>query len=184
MTNDEQTAGFTLIELMITLVIGMVILAGLSSVFVNNSRLSNTLADRTERMGDLYTVSHIMQTELRSAQAALTTITQGMPTRITYTPAGSNCPAGYFEYRKKPGVTPAYYELTWKRPENNDGTCNNGTAQQVIRDLDPVNGMVVTALGTNPYANAFLNIDLYSLYQDQNQAQRTVSLSFKVWSRN
>jgi hypothetical protein len=39
-----------------------------------------------------------------------------------------------------------------------------------------------TGVGVNPYS--FLNIDLYSLYTSPDKEIKTVSLSFKVWSRN
>ncbi len=180
----ETMRGFTLIELMITMVIGMVILTGVTSTFVHNSRMATMLADRTERMGDLYTVSHVMQRELRAAQGALTTLTQGATTVIDYYTAGSNC-HGFFEYRPIPNSQPPDYEIRWKRAEKTTtNTCNQGVAQQLMRGLDPVNGMLVTPLGANPYANAFLGIDLYAMYNDTDKQSRTVSLSFKVWSRN
>jgi|UPI00037E262A prepilin-type N-terminal cleavage/methylation domain-containing protein len=181
----HNARGFTMIELMITMVIGMVILAGAVSLFVNNTRLATTLADRTERLGDLYTASHIIQTELRSAQGNLTSVVNAGPvTTVTYTPIDSIC-TGFFEYRQYPNSVPPYYEIRWKRPISvTTGLCNNGFAQQLIRDLDPVNGMVVTPLGVNPYTASFLNIDLYSLYTDPDKNLKTVSLSFKIWSRN
>jgi len=182
-SHNYNALGFTMIELMITMVIGMVVLAGVSSLFVNNTRIAATLAERTERLGDLYTASHIMQTELRGAQGNLTTVTNTAGvTTLSYTPIDSTC-VGYFEYKTIAGSAPPRFDIKWRRPVTNAGTCGV-LAQQLIRDLDPTNGMVVTALGTNPYANAFLNIDLYSLYTDPDRNLKTVSLSFKIWSRN
>jgi len=181
MANDSSARGFTLVELMITLVIGLVVLAGVVSVFIGNTRLSTALADRTERLGDLYIASHIMQTELRGAQSVLTTIPTAL--RINYTPVDSAC-AGYFSYRTNP-TTATIHEIIWKRPEKADGTCNLGAAQQLIRDLDPVKGMAVAALNSDAYGNpVLLGVDLYSEYLNQDHSTKTISLSFKVWIRN
>ncbi len=194
MTNDSSTRGFTLVELMITLVIGMVVLAGVISVFISNTRLSASLADRTERLGDLYTASHIMQTELRGAQKA--SIILSGNNKITYTPLDPYCttllglpaPAqGSFTYQtKNPNTANAISQIAWKRPTRRDGIyCNNGAAQELIRNLDPVIGMIVSQL--NPVADPYkslLGIDLYSVYTNPNQATKTIALSFKVWVRN
>jgi len=182
-SHNYNARGFTMIELMITMVIGMVILAGVTSLFINNTRIAATLADRTERLGDLYTASHIMQTELRAAQGGATTLSNaGGVTTLNYTPIDSSC-VGHFEYKTIAGSAPPRFDIKWLRPVTNAGTCGV-LAQQLIRDLDPTNGMVVTGLGgvTNPYS--FLNIDLYSLYNDRDKNLKTVSLSFKIWSRN
>lgn len=174
---DVDEAGFTLIELMITTVIGMVVLAGVSSMFVSNTRLATSLADRTERLGDLYISSHIMQAALRNAQASQTVITQGPPLKLAYTPVDSIC-VGYFEY--KAAASPRTdYIIRWHRPEKLDGTCNNGNPQELIRNLPASNGMAVVDDGTG-----LLSIDLSSNYENPSQETKTVSLSFKVWSRN
>ncbi|MDQ6974979.1 MAG: prepilin-type N-terminal cleavage/methylation domain-containing protein [Mariprofundaceae bacterium] len=188
MQYDSSSRGFTLIELMITLVIGLVLLAGVLSVFIGNTRLSAALADRTERLGDLYTASHIMQTELRRAQSTATSIPAGSTSTITYTPADSTC-VGSFTFRANP-TTATVHEIAWKRPEKvpgpgvPPGTCNNNTAQ-LIRDLDPTKGMSISALTSDIYGNpVLLGVDLYSLYFNQDHVTKTVSLSFKVWIRN
>jgi len=193
--NKHHTRGFTMIELMITMVIGMVVLAGVVSLFINNTRLAATLADRTERLGDLYTASHIIQTEMRSAQGRLTTLASGGGvTTLTYTPVdpeldpttGASC-GGHFEYKTITNSNPPRFDIKWLRPgiSTTTGSCKI-QSQQLIRDLDPTNGMIVrglaTVAGVNPYS--FLNIDLYSLYADPERNSKTVSLSFKVWSRN
>jgi prepilin-type N-terminal cleavage/methylation domain-containing protein len=61
--------GFTLIEMMVAISLGLVILAGITTVFSSMSKTSNALSSRTQRMSDLYLVSQIMQADLRESAA-------------------------------------------------------------------------------------------------------------------
>ena len=67
---DQGSCGFTLIEMLVGMTMGLLILAGLSSMFVSMNDASRTVSSRNDQMGDLYLASHIMQAELRGSQAS------------------------------------------------------------------------------------------------------------------
>jgi prepilin-type N-terminal cleavage/methylation domain-containing protein len=157
--------GFTLIELLVSMGIGMVILLGLTVMFTSNARVSSAVALRTERMGDLYLASQIMQNELRNAKSG--TISWSSNT-LSYTDQDGN--TGQFQYQYTSND-----RIYWKRP----GYTN---FEEMMRDLESTgSGMTVTSSGTSPKV---WTITLKSDYQDENQKTKTLALSFKVWARN
>lgn len=164
MMSPPRTAqqGFTLIELMVSMAIGLVILLGMMMMFTSNTRISNSMASRTERLGDLYLVSQIMQTELRNAQAGTIAWSSNV---LSYTNQdGTN---GNFEYQRTSND-----RLYWQRP----GFANY---EEVIRELDTTNGMAVAGS-----ASGVWTVTLQSAYQDEKHAIKTLDLSFKAWARN
>jgi len=66
---DQGARGFTLIEMLVGMTMGLLILAGLTSMFVSMNDASRAVASRSDRMGDLYLAAHIMQAELRESKA-------------------------------------------------------------------------------------------------------------------
>lgn len=156
--------GFTLVELLVAMGIGMIILLGLTVMYTSNARVSNAAADRTERMGDLYLASQIMQSELRNAQSG--TISWSSNT-LTYTDQDGN--TGKFQYQYTSND-----RIYWLRP-------GYTAYQEMMRDLDTTSGMTVSSSGISPKV---WTITLKSGYQDENQQTKTLALTFKVWARN
>jgi len=154
--------GFTLIELMVSMLIGMVILLGMMLMFTSNVKVSSSMASRTERLGDLYLVSQIMQSELRNAQAG----TIGWASNVlSYTSQDGDTAA--FEYQRTSND-----RLYWQRP-------GFAAYEEVIRELDPSVGMSVSGS-----ASGVWTVTLKSAYQDENHEIKTLDLSFKAWARN
>ena len=67
--HQSTQRGFTLVEVLISMGIAMVLLAGMTSVFVSQTRVANMMNGKTEAMGDLFLASQIMQSELRGAKS-------------------------------------------------------------------------------------------------------------------
>jgi len=157
--------GFTLIELMIAMALGLILLLGMTMMFTSNVKVSSALAQRTERLADLYLVSQIMQSELRNAQGG--TISWGTNV-LAYTDQDGD--TGQFEYQRTSND-----RLYWQRPSYTK-------FEELIRDLDTATGMTVTSSGaTTPKA---WTVTLKSSYQDENRQTQTLDLSFSAWARN
>ena len=176
MMGDSQR-GFTLVEMLITMAIAMVVLAGMTSVFVSQTRLSNMMNNKTEAMGDLYLASQIMQSELRGAKDICLNGTKKLlyqPLDST-TPLGNGCSDGSgengkFEYR----TDQSNPRVCWDRPNKGDG------CQELIRELADTSGMVAVVDG---YSGVW-TITLLAQYVDKNRQAANLDLAFKVWPRN
>jgi len=178
----REESGFTLIEMMIGLAMGLVILAGISSVFISQSKVTSAVASRSERMVDLYLASHIMQEELRDSQNICLDVANS---RIIYRPLDStvalgtcdavNAANGAFEFRAAGGTKPTPY-LCWDRPLKGDA------CQELIRDLDAANGLISS--GAINAVNTVFTITLTADYTNENRQARDMTLTFKAWSRN
>jgi len=160
---QSDAQGFTLIELMISMAMGLIILLGMVMMFTSNTKVSNTLASRTERLGDLYLVSQIMQSELRNAQSGTISWTSNVLAYIT-----QDGESAEFEYQRSGDLD----QLDWKRP----GT---STFQEVVRELDTTAGMSVSSNAAGVWT-----VTLKSAYLDEDQDVKTLDLSFKAWARN
>jgi len=159
----STTTGFTLIELMIAMSMGLIILLGMMMMFTSDAKVASTLASRTERLGDLYLASQIMQSQLRNAKTNSISWASNV---LTYTDQDDNL--GYFQYKwGNPD------RLGWRRP-----TFSN--YQEMIRDLDTTIGMVVTSSG-NPKT---WQVTLKASFKDEDRQDATMQVSFKVWARN
>ncbi len=67
MKNDNQSAGFSLIELMISMAILGVVLAGVTKVFINTGRLHTNQEMMMEVQQTIRAAKHLMVDEIRSA---------------------------------------------------------------------------------------------------------------------
>jgi len=83
-------SGFTLIEMLISMAIGLVLIAGIAMIFVSSSKTSTALTGRTERMGDLFLASHLMQAAVRESKAMLPAPASSLP-RGTDVQANGRC---------------------------------------------------------------------------------------------
>jgi len=179
----DNARGFTLIEMMISMAMGLMILAGIAAVFVSYGKTSTAVSSRTERMGDLYLASQIMQAELRMGQD-ICQDTSGTNYRIIYQPLDSDealgaCTSvhadnGSFELKPADSGNdkPTPY-VCWDRPLESDG------CQELIRDLATTNGMVAA-----PSSSSMWTVTINSSYTNEEQSSENMTLSFNVWPRN
>ncbi|ATX82593.1 prepilin-type N-terminal cleavage/methylation domain-containing protein [Mariprofundus ferrinatatus] len=194
--DQEREQGFTLIEMVIGMAIGLIILAGLTALFVSYNDTGRAVASRTERMTDLYLASHILQAEIRQSISAQS------PTRnvlADLTARGVTNPASYPTNNATFAVLPYWHAasktLTYQDLEGNVGivqyqrTSNDrvywlrpgasySTFQELIRDLDTTNGMTVSS------GSGVVTVTLSSSYVNENDETKTLSLTFKSWPRN
>jgi len=169
---NEQ--GFTLIEMLISMSMGLVLIAGLSSIFIADSNTSRVISSRTERMGDLFLASHLMQQALRESKSKPFTTTT-TPTSTPSILANLNTrkvllPSGYpssdatftaLPYWDAKSQTLSYQTLEgnvgifqYQRYANNSiywlrPISNIKHFEELIRDLDTTNGMTVYDPATN-----------------------------------
>jgi len=204
-------AGFTLIEMMISMAMGLVIIAGLSLVFNTNSKISSAITARTERMSDLYLASQLMQAGLRESLRvpdATTSVLTDLTSRGVSPPVGypvSDATFASLPYWDETSKTLTYQDLDGHvgifQYQGQGGTCpNNGdsciywlqplaagvsgtsTFWEFLRDISPTFGMKVTTIASAG-VNA-INVTLQSTYSNEQHQNSTLSLSFKVWPRN
>jgi len=184
MNQDIKQAGFTLIEVMITMVVALVILAGMSSLFVSQSKTSQVLSQKSEVMNNLFLVSQIMQAELRGAKAICW---HPGSKRLRYQPleSSSNLTAACTSnnskngaFRLKPqGGKPSPY-ICWNRPKKNDN------CKEMVRDMKATTGLTVTPGGGVANLEVVRTITLTGQYKDRGHQTKDLKLSFKVWPRN
>lgn len=201
--------GFTLIELMIAMVMGLVILAGLTTVFVSYNKLGSSVASRTETMTDLYLVSFLMQQDLREAAAVTNPAFPADLQAGGRKPAGT-CSAPNDQTVALPANYPAsfpylpYWDATSKTLTYQDQDGNTGIFQyqrtsndriywlrpdpcsyqflELTRDLNTTNGLSVTAPA--PGVGSNISVTLIATYVDANRDTKNLSLGFTVWPRN
>jgi prepilin-type N-terminal cleavage/methylation domain-containing protein len=190
---QEKERGFTMIELMVSMVMGLLILAGISAVFISYGKTSTAVSSRTERMGDLYLASQMMQVDLRESALVAGSITQ--PADLSS--RGVSLPSGYpttfasglpywdattktLTYQDQDGNTGIFqYQRTsndriyWLRAD-----ASFSSFQELIRDLDTTNGMTVST------ASGVWTVTLDSSYTDEERNSKNMTLSFKTWPRN
>jgi len=175
MQSKEQ--GFTLIEMMITMGIALVMMAGMTSVFVSQTRTATMLKNKTEAMGDLFLASQIMQGELRSSKKICWSSTANAQSLVylpidSTTPMVSCDPKKYksFQYRKNTGA------LCWNQLDGKG-------CQELIRGLPLVGGMKVKVVSAPPLPDVY-EVTLTSQMRGQNNQISLLPLTFKVWARN
>jgi len=183
MTRPSSTqAGFTLIELMVSLVVAMVILAGLYSNFIMQSRVQASQSSTVESVEDLRLAAQVMEAPLRTAVNVCWDATNG----LVYQPLGSTvtmtgCSGtvdiswGAFRFSNSASTGG---KVCWDRPNNGQG------CQELLRGLDPTNGFTVSP--GSPVANlgVLRTITLVSQYQNADRQNKTLSISFDVLPRN
>ena len=175
-------AGFTLIELMVSLVVAMVILAGLYSNFIMQSRVQASQSSTVEAIEDLRLAAQIMGTQLRMAASICWDATNG----LVYQPLGAVVMTGCATIDPSWGAfsfdssTSTGGRLWWRRP--NPGASAPSARQEVLRGLDPTNGFQVTTANTD--LGALRTITLISRYQNADRQDKSLSISFDVLPRN
>jgi prepilin-type N-terminal cleavage/methylation domain-containing protein len=191
--HSERAHGFTLIELMISMAMGLLILAGISAMFVSYGKTSTAVSSRTERMGDLYLATQIMQGDLRMSALLTgsiarpadlasrgvslpgdypTTFASGLPfwdaTTKTLTYQDQDGNTGIFHYQRTSND-----RVYWLRPDD-----SYYRFQELIRDLDTSSGMTVST------SSGVWIVTLNSAYEDEARSSKNMTLSFNTWPRN
>ena len=176
----EAENGFTLIEMMFSISMGLIILAGLTTMFVSMSNVSRSVASRGERMGDLYLASQIMQAELRESKAVCW---DSVKNRIIYQPLDSTdildvaacntLAAGNGSFELRPAKASTIHNtpyICWDRPLKN-------RCEELIRELTPSGLVATSSAGT-------WTITLTGQYRNEEKKDRQLSIRFKTWPRN
>ncbi len=186
-------AGFTLIEMMIGMAMGLIILAGLTTLFVSYNDSSRAVTSRTERMGDLYLASQVMQSELRQSlsvplasndvltdlaargvasitgyPAAFTALPHWDATSKTITYQDLDGNVGIFQYQRISND-----RIYWLRPD-----ASVSTFAELIRDMNTSSGLNVTAPG------GVMTVKLTSTYTNENKVNKNMDITFKTRPRN
>ena len=186
--NNDKQSGFTLIEILITMVVALVVLAGMSSLFVSQTRTANTLNQKSEALNDLFLASQIMQQELRGAQAICWKSISGTRKVLRYQPLGATVKLdAACKKEKKDGaieLRPTNFNdggiptphICWRRPDT-------VRCEEMIREMKAQTGITMTP-SDNSDLQAVRTITLTSEYKDRENVVRPLSLSFKVWPRN
>jgi len=196
----QHERGFTLIEMLVSLTMGLVIIAGIAMVFISISQTSSVISSRTERMGDLFLATHLMQAGLRES-VSVPNVT--IPILTNLAKRGVAIPSGYpsndtvftsLPYWDAASKTLTYQNLEgdvgifhyqhgskdsiyWLRPLA-PGISGSINFQELIRGLDTTNGMIVSPV------NGGISVTLQSAYSNEQHQNRLVSLAFNMWPRN
>jgi len=205
----SREKGFTLIEMLISMAMGLAIIAGLTSIFIADSQTSRAISSRTERMADLFLASHLMQEALRESQSLPD---PNMSIRTNLTNRGVTAPPSYpsdatftaLPYWDVSSKTLTYQDLEgnvgifqYQRTSNDRiywlrplavGASGSSTFQELMRNLDTTNGMRVYNPTTNNVVTTAIGggmrVDLTSAYKNENKQAKTLSLSLLAWPRN
>lgn len=200
-------AGFTLIEMMISMAMGLILIAGIASVFASMGKTSSVVSSQTERMSDLYLMSQIMQEELRLSRktqdvnqkvlANLTTRGVNIATRIPGYPA-TDALFDVLPYWDQTTHTLTYQNIdgdvgifSYQYGGNNDSVywlrADATTFDELSRNMDLTTGMCALDVN-NVCATAAVagvsSIKLLAAYKNESHLAKTMSLSFMIWPRN
>jgi len=176
--------GFTLIELMISMLIASVILLGLYSSFILQSRVQDEQATQSLAMEDIQLAAQIMQRELKMAQA---NSIAWAANRLQYTDVDGNSGSFWYNFPVTGGGSLGPGTICWDQPPGN-GICNGN--EELIRGLatGPVpNGMTVVLNNNGTAADStddIWTITLTASYLNQAKQIETMPLVFNVWARN
>jgi len=173
----QHERGFTLIELMVSMVMGLVLLAGISMMFVSNSRVAGAQSNRSERLNDLYLASQIMQTELRGSSGICW---DGGNSQLIYRPLDSSVPLGGCSTVDSQNGSFRFSggSICWDKPNDSNG------CQELIRNLvSSPPGLQVSPSG-NTNLSAVRKVVMTGQYTGYDQQKKTLNLAFDVWPRN
>jgi len=185
----ESVRGFTLIELMVSMVMSLIILAGIVSVFISDSRTHLAVVSKAELLGDVGLASSIIKSELRQSQnicwLPVSKILVYQPLDSTTVVSAATCtvPTGVASQNGAfklvaagaggcgTSGTPC---ICWDRP-NKGGGC-----QEMLRNI-----LLLTGLDASQGAvNKVWSVTLTGTYMDQGHNLTSTQSLFKVWARN
>jgi len=205
--NNEK--GSTLIELIVSMFIGIIILGGVAMIFVSETRTSTALENRTNAISDLYITAQVMKKALRSSPII---ITPAFPSDLNANGRATLLGNGTLLYDKTVTLPPGYptsfpqlpyYDTTSKTLtyQNSDGVIGIFLYQgSLAQDADKifwlrdditenvfhevVRGMdVLSGMHVN-HSGGLWEVILNKKYKGEDLSEKNMSLKFKVWSRN
>lgn len=169
-----EPTGFTLVELLVSMVVAMVILAGLYSNFFMQSRVQSSQSSTVDALEDLRLASQIMTGQLRMAANICWDSANQI---LYYQPLGAatmtGCATGDPSWGAFRFGSPVAGAITWYNPV----TSGSGY-QQLISGLDTSTGMQVAV------SAPLYTVTLVSQYQDVQRNAKTLQLSFNVMPRD
>lgn len=154
---NNRASGFTLMELLVSMSIGMVVLAALAKTFTVQSRQNTAEEQIAQMQGNARAALDLMVREIQMAK---------------YNPAGTAFSSAY-------GVTYSASELEVKADMNGDGTIStsSGSVEDIIYARDAVNNYITRKLGSTGTAEIVAdNITAFTFaYYDANGSAVTSS---------
>jgi type IV pilus assembly protein PilW len=154
---NNRASGFTLMELLVSMSIGMVVLAALAKTFTVQSRQNSAEEQVAQMQGNARAALDLMVREIQMAK---------------YNPAGTAFSSAY-------GVTYSASELEVKADMNGDGTIStsSGSVEDIIYARDAVNNYITRKLGSTGTAEIVAdNITAFTFaYYDANGSAVTSS---------
>lgn len=178
--------GFTLVELLVAMTIGLVVLAGIIGMFVSQSKVNNSESSRLELISDLQLASQIVRSELHLAQD----VYLGCSGKIYYRPMDSasaistSCSTpqasnGLFKLESAANCTQGAATTTttgcicWDRPDISGG------CQELIRSINPSTG-----LSASKDSYGVVQVDIYGQYMGVDHTYHDLATRITVWPRN
>jgi type IV pilus assembly protein PilW len=153
---NDRASGFTLMELLVSMSIGMVVLAALAKTFTVQSR-QNTAEEQVAQMqGNARAALDLMVREIQMAK---------------YNPAGTAFSSAY-------GVTYSASQLEVKADMDGNGTINtsSGSVEDIIYARDAANNYITRKLGSGTAEIVADNITAFTFaYYDANGSAVTSS---------
>ena len=153
---NNRASGFTLMELLVSMSIGMVVLAALAKTFTVQSR-QNTAEEQVAQMqGNARAALDLMVREIQMAK---------------YNPAGTAFSSAY-------GVTYSASQLEVKADMDGDGTIStsSGSVEDIIYTRDAANNYITRKLGSGTAEIVADNITAFTFaYYDANGSAVTSS---------
>jgi type IV pilus assembly protein PilW len=154
--NNDRASGFTLMELLVSMSIGMVVLAALAKTFTVQSR-QNTAEEQVAQMqGNARAALDLMVREIQMAK---------------YNPAGTAFSSAY-------GVTYSASQLEVKADMDGNGTIStsSGSVEDIIYARDAANNYITRKLGSGTAEIVADNITAFTFaYYDANGSAVTSS---------
>jgi len=187
--DTEGVRGFTLIELMVSMVMSLIILAGIVSVFISDSRTHLTAVSKAELLGDIGLAASIIKGELRQAKnicwlpVSKILVYQPLDSASVISaaactvPTGASSPNGAFKLVAAGAggcTTSSTPCICWDRP-NKGGGC-----QEMLRNILPSTGLDAS----QGALNKVWSVTLTGTYMNQSHNLTNAQSIFKVWPRN
>jgi type IV pilus assembly protein PilW len=153
---NDRASGFTLMELLVSMSIGMVVLAALAKTFTVQSRQNNAEEQVAQMQGNARAALDLMVREIQMAK---------------YNPAGTAFSSAY-------GVTYSASQLEVKADMDGNGTIStsSGSVEDIIYARDAANNYITRKLGSGTAEIVADNITAFTFaYYDANGSAVTSS---------